>query len=794
MLFNNIYTGRILFLIALFLILIKFYVSVSSSDQLNYIHRQTDWIIWQNTDSGLIALATLPPAFSKPEPGQNAQILPGDKLLKIEYIPILNVATYHTIINATPHGHLRIYEILRNNIIIKMFIRIERTNIIINTSSHILWSVHNILLVIFIIIFISVLYIQRLIGFIINIIILILFIIIFIYISVCLLTLYYTQYTYYTEADVYNNNILFIIIKLIALYTSIHLITPQVYNYRIHLFLRLIYSIGFISVSTLFWCMSAQPILVLRFNELLNLALILIYILLTTKYLTRLFNIKLILYENILYLLIISTLVISKIPFSSKFYHEVIELLFIVSACSFLLLASYTTFRISQVRWLLAGVGVLVIISFFIISTATFIVNKFIPVSLSLFNKQLAYTFFVVVLSYFVYLLYNRNILNVKNLVFRFSTNQPIYQYIAKISESTSLPTLIESVEKEVPKLFKIEFITVWFPPDFWHKTPIEQFSPSAATSIQLPPENILIESIKHLITTDLPWSAEKPLVGLKFPPDLENQLTKYPISLLFPIPVTGYNTGLLIVGNKNRGVFLLSEVALLGQIVRQLRLTISILKLLEKEKELARLALESQLSALRAQINPHFLFNALNSISALVYYDPELAEKAVMKLSEVFRYTLESSKENLAFFEKEIDMVKNYLEIEKIRFGDRLNFSIFIQDADCNTWLVPTLLLQTIVENCIKHGISKIIHAGVVTINAYIELETDRLIVIIYDNGPGIDLNRIKASTGLKNTLERLERLYNRNDLIIFENTGQGTQVTLRLPYIEDLSQTNDN
>jgi sensor histidine kinase YesM len=462
-------------------------------------------------------------------------------------------------------------------------------------------------------------------------------------------------------------------------------------------------------------------------------------------------------------------------------------------ACSFLLLASYTTFRIGQVRWLLIGVGVLIIISFLIISTATFIVNKFIPASLSLFNKQFIYTFFVVALSYFVYLLYSRNILNVKNLVFRFYTNQPIYQYIAKISESTSLQTLIESVEKEVPKLFKIEFIIVWFPPDFWHKTPLEHL-PTSTASIQLPPENILMESIKYLITTDLPWSAEKPLVGLKLPSDLEDQLTQYPISLLFPIPVTGYTTGLLIVGNKNRGVFLLSEVALLGQIVRQLRLTISILKLLEKEKELARLALESQLSALRAQINPHFLFNALNSISALVYYDPELAERAVMKLSEVFRYTLESSKENLAFFEKEINMVKNYLEIEKIRFGDRLNFSIQVQDADCNAWLVPTLLLQTIVENCIKHGISKIIHAGVVNIDAYIELETDRLIVIIYDNGPGIDLNRIKASTGLKNTLERLERLYNRNDLIIFENTGQGTRVTLRLPYIEDLSQTNDN
>jgi hypothetical protein len=355
------------------------------------------------------------------------------------------------------------------------------------------------------------------------------------------------------------------------------------------------------------------------------------------------------------------------------------------------------------------------------------------------------------------------------------------------------LLTLIESVENEVPRLFKVDFIVVWFPANFWQSTPIEHF-PRSATVIQLPPENILTESIKYLITTDTPWSAEKPLVGLKLPPDLENQLIKYPISLLFPIPVTGYSTGLFIVGNKNKGVFLLSEVALLGQIVRQLRLTISILKLLEKEKELARLALESQLSALRAQINPHFLFNALNSISALVYYDPELAEKAVMKLSDVFRYTLESSKENLAFFEKEINMVKNYLEIEKIRFGDRLNFTIHVQDADCNTWLVPTLLLQTIVENCIKHGISKIIHAGVVTINAYIELETDRLIVVIYDNGPGIDLNRIKASTGLKNTLERLERLYNRNDLIIFENTGQGTQVTLRLPYIEDLSQTNDN
>ena len=118
-----------------------------------------------------------------------------------------------------------------------------------------------------------------------------------------------------------------------------------------------------------------------------------------------------------------------------------------------------------------------------------------------------------------------------------------------------------------------------------------------------------------------------------------------------------------------------------------------------------------SELKALRAQINPHFLFNALNAIASLIHTDPPRADAAVEQLAEVFRYTLRRSEQEWAPLDQELAFARAYLDVEQARFGKRLEFSI---DADARLARaqVPSMLLQTLVENAVKHGISRLARA----------------------------------------------------------------------------------
>ncbi len=123
----------------------------------------------------------------------------------------------------------------------------------------------------------------------------------------------------------------------------------------------------------------------------------------------------------------------------------------------------------------------------------------------------------------------------------------------------------------------------------------------------------------------------------------------------------------------------------------------------------------EAELNALRTRINPHFLFNTLNSISGLIYISPEKADDVLQKLSELMRYTLNVANIKESNIEDEIEIVKNYLEIEKIRFDDRLKFFIKNESKEFG---LPPLLILTLVENAIKHGIAKSVEGGIVEVN----------------------------------------------------------------------------
>jgi len=144
----------------------------------------------------------------------------------------------------------------------------------------------------------------------------------------------------------------------------------------------------------------------------------------------------------------------------------------------------------------------------------------------------------------------------------------------------------------------------------------------------------------------------------------------------------------------------------------------------------------KAELRALVAQINPHFLFNTLNSISSLIHLDPDQADEMIQKLSDVFRYSLQSGKKKLVTIREEMQVVRNYLEIEKLRFSERLNYSFQI-DEKCLNFAIPPLILQTLVENSVKHGISPKIEGGEVMIS--IQNQSGMIEIKIEDNGVGM-------------------------------------------------------
>ncbi len=196
---------------------------------------------------------------------------------------------------------------------------------------------------------------------------------------------------------------------------------------------------------------------------------------------------------------------------------------------------------------------------------------------------------------------------------------------------------------------------------------------------------------------------------------------------------------------------------------------------------KLQRELLENRRRLLLSQIKPHFLYNVLNSISALCKFDPLLADQAVIKFSQYLRSNMRSidTDQNIEFL-KEIEHVKNYVFLEQIRFS-KLNVEY---DLDFTDFEIPTLTLQPIIENAIKHGVSKKTDGGNVIISS--ELKDDIIIITIEDDGVGFDTNKKKKkdSHGLINITKRLNDMCNAT-VTTESQEGMGTKVTVRMPYI---------
>jgi LytS/YehU family sensor histidine kinase len=196
---------------------------------------------------------------------------------------------------------------------------------------------------------------------------------------------------------------------------------------------------------------------------------------------------------------------------------------------------------------------------------------------------------------------------------------------------------------------------------------------------------------------------------------------------------------------------------------------------------ELTASLAQARLEALKMQIQPHFLFNALNAISALVHKDPEAADEMIGALSDFLRLTLESSGEQELPLRRELEFVERYLAVEKVRFGERLRFSIEAA-PDTMAALVPALLLQPLVENAVRHGLEPQLRPGTLSIRA--QREGDALLLSITDDGAGLPKTHpSREGIGLANTRARLRELYGDRARLELRNE-KGVSVRIALPY----------
>lgn len=213
--------------------------------------------------------------------------------------------------------------------------------------------------------------------------------------------------------------------------------------------------------------------------------------------------------------------------------------------------------------------------------------------------------------------------------------------------------------------------------------------------------------------------------------------------------------------------------------------------QMLQKERQNVlqanTLAHQAQLKMLRYQLNPHFLFNTLNAISTLILVKENVTANAmVTKLSEFLRYSLDKDPMKRVTLDNEIHALQLYLDIEKVRFEERLQVVVNIAN-ECKKALVPSMILQPLAENAIKHAIAVQESGGTITVS--VNRFGNDLLLELSDNGPGAEIihgNLYRESgVGLVNTRERLQALYKNNySLVVSQNHPSGVKVNIRIPY----------
>jgi two-component system LytT family sensor kinase len=208
------------------------------------------------------------------------------------------------------------------------------------------------------------------------------------------------------------------------------------------------------------------------------------------------------------------------------------------------------------------------------------------------------------------------------------------------------------------------------------------------------------------------------------------------------------------------------------------------------KLEEQEKLLLRARMEALQNQINPHFLFNTLNSVSSLVRFDPDTARELIIKLANILRRLLNST-DAFVPLREELEFIDDYLDIEVVRFGDKLRVVKELEPASLDI-MIPSMLLQPLVENSIKHGLSPKIEGGTIFLRS--RLSTAKLVIEVEDDGVGMDgagvLERSSGTgIGMANVAERLKVLYGDGARMTIDGRiGRGTLVRIRLPLLQEI------
>ena len=239
--------------------------------------------------------------------------------------------------------------------------------------------------------------------------------------------------------------------------------------------------------------------------------------------------------------------------------------------------------------------------------------------------------------------------------------------------------------------------------------------------------------------------------------------------------------------GGLEGGLFFMSKVFLVLMSIATLRALISyfIFKerslIIENETKLSHLRelkSKAELKSLQSQINPHFLYNSLNSIASLAPIDAEKTQKMAHSLSDLFKYSINRKGKKMSTIKDEIEMVKSYLDIEKIRFGDRLQFNVEVNETLLNQE-IPLFLIQPLVENAVKHGISQ--NEGDGKIRLKIEKKESQLLISVSDNGPDFPEGLVSGH-GLQTVYDLLRLSYGDRAALNWTNTPEKT-ITITIP-----------
>ncbi|HYK48896.1 MAG TPA: histidine kinase [Terriglobales bacterium] len=299
---------------------------------------------------------------------------------------------------------------------------------------------------------------------------------------------------------------------------------------------------------------------------------------------------------------------------------------------------------------------------------------------------------------------------------------------------------------------------------DIWSFSPFIDLSIYRWIRRNLPVPRLFDWQITFLLT----------IVGLRF---LQTEIWRFRPASIFSLE----SSNLWV-----EGAIYLSAVMVVGTELK----IFNTVRIQNKLEEQERFLLQARMVALQNQINPHFLFNTLNSISSLVRFDPDTAREMIIKLATILRRLLHSA-DSFVPLREEVEFIDNYLDIEVVRFGrDKLNVIKELDPASLEV-MVPAMLLQPLVENCLKHGLSPKIEGGSITLRS--RLIKLHLIIEVEDDGVGMASAHLLEPDGLggtgigmANVAERLKVLYGDSAKMMIESQeGVGTQIRLRLPVL---------